>query len=114
MSWGLWGIDKTREGDLRSPTGSYSLGSPRKSYRDYAPPGGMFIPVGYPRTDQVAAGFTGGAIGIHGPARMAAWLGSFLTLINWTEGCIVVSSDAEMDEIIAWMGATKVRRILIR
>jgi murein L,D-transpeptidase YafK len=76
----------------------YPLGAPRASARYRT-----FIPVGYPTPQQRRQGLTGSAVGIHGPARQLRWLGSINTFLDWTAGCVVVGSDAEMDRIAAWV-----------
>src|SRR4051812_49740628 len=70
VSLGAGGVGKRREGDERTPLGAYALGAPRAS-KSY----GTFVPVGYPTTEQSRLGFTGGAIGIHGPPRAFARMG---------------------------------------
>ncbi len=95
---GRGGTGKQARGDLRTPLGSYPLGAPRASRRF-----GIFIPVGYPTPEQQRQGLTGTAIGIHGPARPLRWLGPLNTFYDWTAGCVVVGSDAEMDRIAGWV-----------
>lgn len=51
---GRGGIGKTREGDGRTPIGTYTLGVPRPSNRY-----GTFIPVGFPTEEQKKKGYTG-------------------------------------------------------
>ncbi|RYZ63668.1 MAG: hypothetical protein EOP05_23185, partial [Proteobacteria bacterium] len=62
IGWG--GVDKTKEGDFKTPTGTYALGKPRASDKF-----GIFIPVGYPTAEQKAQGLTGQDVGVHGPKR---------------------------------------------
>src|SRR5512146_550072 len=64
VALGRGGIGKRRRGDGRTPLGTYPLGVPRQSARY-----GMFIPIASPTSDQAANGFTGAAVGIHGPPR---------------------------------------------
>jgi murein L,D-transpeptidase YafK len=98
VSLGAGGVGKRREGDERTPLGAYPLGAPRAS-RSY----GTFVPVGYPTQEQARLGFTGGAIGIHGPPRAFARMGRLNTISDWTAGCIAVGSDAEVEAIAAWI-----------
>jgi L,D-peptidoglycan transpeptidase YkuD (ErfK/YbiS/YcfS/YnhG family) len=98
VALGAGGLGKQREGDGRTPLGDYPLGAPRAS-KSF----GTFIPVGYPTPAQTRAGMTGGAIGIHGPARGWAWAGAANTVTDWTAGCIAVGSDAEIAQISAWV-----------
>jgi murein L,D-transpeptidase YafK len=95
---GKGGTGKRGEGDNKSPIGSYELGSPRASSSF-----GMFIPIGYPTASQRRDGYTGSAIGIHGPSRTFAWAGWMNTAADWTEGCIAVASDEAINEIAAWV-----------
>jgi murein L,D-transpeptidase YafK len=98
VALGSGGLGKQREGDRRTPLGRYPLGAPRRSW-SY----GVFVPVGYPTAEQARAGFTGGAIGIHGPRRQFAGAGLLNTAGDWTAGCIAVGSDREIAEIAAWI-----------
>jgi hypothetical protein len=100
VALGVGGLGKQRQGDNRTPLGDYALGAPRAS-KGF----GTFIPVGYPTAAQARAGFTGSAIGIHGPARGWAWAGAANTISDWTAGCIAVGSDAEIGRIAAWVRA---------
>ena len=106
---GRGGPGKRQQGDLRTPLGDYPLGSPRASRRY-----GLFIPVGYPTPDQRRLGYTGTAVGIHGPARPARWLGGLNTLWDWTAGCVVVGSDAEIERIAGWVASRAPARVRIR
>jgi L,D-peptidoglycan transpeptidase YkuD (ErfK/YbiS/YcfS/YnhG family) len=83
------------------------LGSPIHSAQFH-----LFIPVGYPTEAQRRSGFTGSAIGVHGPA--GGYEGSFSTLVDWTAGCIAVGTDAEIERIVRWVRAERIRRIVVR
>ncbi|MEK7356483.1 MAG: L,D-transpeptidase family protein [Bdellovibrionota bacterium] len=109
VSLGSGGLDKKVQGDQKTPLGTYSLGVPRDSNRFFT-----FIPVGYPTGDQRARGFTGGDVGIHGPARNLTWLGRANTWIDWTDGCIAVAYESEISEIAAWIKEKKVGTIVVR
>lgn len=100
VALGAGGLGKRREGDERTPLGAYPLGPPRAS-KSY----GTFVPVGYPTAAQARLGFTGGAIGIHGPPRALAHAGGVSTAMDWTAGCIAVGSDDEAQAIAAWVRA---------
>jgi murein L,D-transpeptidase YafK len=106
VALGRGGLDKRVEGDAKVPLGEYPLGSPvpSKAYH-------LFIPVGYPTPGQSRQGFTGGAIGVHGPKR--AYGGPISTGIDWTLGCIAVGTDEEIARVADWLKATKARRIII-
>ncbi len=112
VALGVSGVDKRRAGDNRTPLGAYGLGSPRGSQQFH-----RFIPVGYPTVAQQRAGFTGSAIGIHGPPRGFEPATRLAALVetDWTAGCIAVGTDAEIDRIVAWVAARQVRTVrLIR
>jgi murein L,D-transpeptidase YafK len=93
------GVGKEKEGDRKTPLGTYPLGKPRPS-KGY----GTFIPIGFPTVAQKERGITGGAIGIHGPERRLRAFGSLAVALGWTYGCVAVGSDAEMMSISRWMG----------
>jgi murein L,D-transpeptidase YafK len=92
VSLGRGGVDKHRRGDARTPLGTYPLGNPRPS-RHF----GTFIPIGYPTPEQAALGFTGSAVGIHGPPRDWEDSDPPITAVDWTLGCIATGSDAEVE-----------------
>jgi len=103
VALGTGGTGKAKAGDDKTPLGVYSLGSPRASQRF-----GVFIPVSYPTKEQLAKGFTGGDIGIHGPDRHFAPLGTATAWVDWTAGCVAVGSDEAIQAIAAWVKAKKV------
>jgi murein L,D-transpeptidase YafK len=103
------GVDKGREGDRKTPRGSYELGAPRVSQKFH-----VFIPVAYPTSAQRAEGRTGGDIGIHGPSRKHAWLGRLRNWVDWTDGCIAVATDDAIDAVVTWVARAKPRRVVIR
>ncbi len=107
VALGRGGLDKTREGDGRTPIGTYSLGAPRASPRF-----GTFIPIGYPTCEQRARGFTGRDVGIHGPARGAMWLGALSTWIDWTAGCVATASDHDVAAVAAFVRERRPRVVL--
>ncbi len=109
VALGSGGVGKRRQGDAKVPLGDYSLGAPRGSASFH-----LFIPVGYPTATQRQAGFTGSAIGVHGPARGYESLGALSTSVDWTLGCIAVGSDPEIERIARWVRTKGVGRILIR
>ena len=99
VALGMRGVGKQREGDNRTPLGRYGLGPPRASQHFH-----IFVPVQYPTPAQARMGFTGGAIGIHGPPR--GW--SFAELASlvaqdWTAGCIAVATDDDIEAVAAWI-----------
>ena len=108
VALGTRGVGKQREGDWRTPLGSYGLGPPRAS-KDFH----VFVPVGYPTRAQARMGFTGGAIGIHGPPRGYGTLAELAMLVarDWTAGCIAVATDADIDAVAAWVRAREVKDV---
>jgi len=106
VALGTGGLDKRVEGDAKVPLGDYPLSSPiaSKSYH-------LFIPVGYPTPAQKKAGYTGFAIGVHGPPR--GFNHPTSTLVDWTLGCIAVGTDEEIDRVAAWVRSKRVRRVVI-
>ncbi len=98
VSIGRNGGGKKKRGDRKTPVGRYTLGTPRPSEKYH-----IFIPVGYPTREQKEKGYTGSAIGIHGPRQSFRWLGRLNTLFNWTQGCIAVAKNREIEEIARWV-----------
>jgi len=102
------GIGKEREGDKKLPLGTYPLGAAVTSARF-----GKFLPVGYPTPEQRSRGMTGSAVGVHGPAREAAWLGSLLNTFDTTDGCVGLAHDEEVAAIDQFVRTRGVRVIVI-
>jgi hypothetical protein len=103
---GRGGTGKRREGDGRTPVGAYQLGQPRASNRF-----GTFIPIEYPTEEQKKQGYTGGAVGIHGPPRWARWLGSLVSTFDLSQGCVGLARDAEIEQVANWVRARSVQTI---
>ncbi|HEX2660740.1 MAG TPA: L,D-transpeptidase family protein [Polyangia bacterium] len=110
VALGVGGVGKQRQGDNKTPLGEYGLGPPRASH-DYH----LFVPVGYPTVAQARQGFTGSAIGIHGPPRgFAGLLARAGTVVpNWTAGCIALPSDDEIEAVAAWLRRQTTRRVRV-
>jgi murein L,D-transpeptidase YafK len=108
VALGSRGVGKQRQGDNRTPLGRYGLGPPRASKSFH-----IFVPVGYPTPAQARLGFTGGAIGIHGPPRGYSTLAELAMLVaqDWTAGCIAVASDAEIETVAAWLRKQEVKDV---
>jgi hypothetical protein len=98
ISIGKSGAGKTLAGDKKTPLGVYTLESPRISNRF-----GIFIPIQYPTIEQKQSGYTGNDVGIHGPFRLFTWAGSMNTWIDWTKGCVAVSTNSEIETIANWV-----------
>ena len=102
---------KRREGDERTPEGSYTI--------DYRKPDSAFhraLHISYPRPSQVDAARArgeppGGLIMIHGLPNRLGFVGRFHLLSDWTIGCIAVTN-AEIDEL--WRVVPDGTRIEIR
>ncbi|MEK6478656.1 L,D-transpeptidase family protein [Catalinimonas sp. 4WD22] len=89
---------KRREGDMRTPEGTYYI-------YDKNPQSVFYLNLGisYPNAEDqtfaVAGGFAhGSAIKIHGLRNGNGWRGRFHRHRDWTAGCIAVTN-AEMDEL---------------
>lgn len=106
---GSGGTGKRASGDKKTPLGTYALGAPRPS-ASY----GTFVPIGYPTEAQRLEGLTGGAIGVHGPDRRVRTLGPLLNLLDTTDGCVGLATDAEMGRVRAWVDAHRPRTIELR
>jgi murein L,D-transpeptidase YafK len=108
VALGTRGVGKQHEGDNRTPLGRYGLGPPRTS-KDFH----IFVPVGYPTTAQARMGFTGGAIGIHGPPRGYSTLAQLAMLVSqdWTAGCIAVATDEDIEAVAAWVRKHEVKNV---
>jgi len=108
VALGTSGVGKQHEGDNRTPLGRYGLGSPRAS-KDFH----VFVPVGYPTREQARMGFTGGAIGIHGPPRGYGTLAQLAMLVSrdWTAGCIAVATNEDIDAVAAWVRTREVKDV---
>jgi murein L,D-transpeptidase YafK len=105
---GKVGLGKTREGDGKVPLGTYALAKPRASHEF-----GTFIAIAYPTKEQRALGYTGSAVGVHGPHFALKWLGRLVNALDTTEGCVGLATDEEMAEISAWMARTGAAKIVI-
>jgi murein L,D-transpeptidase YafK len=100
---GSAGTGKSREGDQRTPLGRYRLGTPRASSKFVT-----FIPIEYPTAQQRKQGYTGSGIGIHGLHRALLWLAAYGGKLDTTNGCVVISDDAELTRIASWVGQHRV------
>jgi L,D-peptidoglycan transpeptidase YkuD (ErfK/YbiS/YcfS/YnhG family) len=106
---GRGGTGKTQEGDGKTPVGTYALGEPRPSNRY-----GTFIPIGYPTEEQKKKGYTGSAVGVHGPMRWVKWLGRLVNTFDSSDGCVGVARDSEIETIASWVRTAPVRTIELR
>lgn len=108
VALGRGGVDKRVEGDERSPRGRYALSRARRSSRYH-----LFLPVGYPTSVQARQGFTGSAIGVHGPHAFWAWLGPATTGTDWTLGCIALGTRADVERVARWVSDNDAQEIVI-
>jgi murein L,D-transpeptidase YafK len=89
---------KIRQGDHRTPEGSYVLDSRNPNSQFY-----KAFHISYPDSKDIAAARKagvnpGGDIMLHGLPNHYAWVGKAHVLHDWTDGCIAVTNE-EMDEI---------------
>ncbi len=103
---GYNGAGKRRAGDNKTPVGLYGLASPRKSTQFK-----MFIPILYPTPKQLAAGYTGRDVGIHGPTQSSGWLWNHLP--GATRGCIAVGQNNYIEYVANWVKTNPGTKILI-
>lgn len=108
ISIGRGGTGKKRQGDHKTPVGHYSLSAPRASGKFH-----LFIPINYPTEEEKKAGFSGGDVGLHGPPRWIAWWGEITRGFDWTDGCIAVGTDVEIEQISEWIRKWKCSQIII-
>ncbi|MEE2755405.1 MAG: YiiX/YebB-like N1pC/P60 family cysteine hydrolase [Myxococcota bacterium] len=102
VAFGSKGLGKKKQGDRKTPVGTFKLGSPKKSRSGYK----TFIPIRVPRR-------IGTAVGIHGPARGFRWLGPLNVSRDWTAGCIAMATDSAIDEVASFVRQNAVRAIHI-
>lgn len=108
VALGFNGIGKKRAGDNKTPIGLYGLAHPRKSTQFK-----VFIPILYPTSRQLAAGYSGRDVGIHGPTQS-------LGLFNWlnnlpysTRGCIAVGKNNHIEYVANWIKDNPGTKVLI-
>lgn len=109
LALGWHGTGKRKEGDEKTPLGIYTLANPRRSNEGFH----KFVGIGYPTPLQRKNGYTGSAVGIHGPSRWARCLGFLNAAFDWTNGCLAVASDSQIDEVANFVTANQVKRIVI-
>lgn len=91
---------KTRQGDHKTPEGTYVLDSRNARSQFY-----KSIHVSYPSSHERAAARArgvspGGDVFVHGLPNGYRWVGPSHRMKDWTDGCIAVT-DEEIDEIWA-------------
>jgi len=108
VALGYNGVGKKRAGDNKTPVGLYGLAYPRKSNQFK-----VFIPILYPTSKQLASGYTGRDVGIHGPTQS---LGLFSWLDNLpysTRGCIAVGNNHHIEHVANWIKDNPGAKVLI-
>ena len=89
---------KERQGDNKTPEGTYVIDSRNKDSRYH-----LSLHISYPnekdkkRAKELGVS-PGGDVMIHGIKNGFSWVGDFHTEIDWTKGCIAVT-DKEIEEI---------------
>jgi murein L,D-transpeptidase YafK len=105
---GYKGVGKKQAGDNKTPIGLYGLAHPRKSNQFK-----VFIPILYPTSKQLAAGYTGRDVGIHGPTQHSSWFSWLNNLPNSTRGCIAVGKNTHIEYVANWVKANPEAKVLI-
>ncbi|MFT4058629.1 MAG: L,D-transpeptidase family protein [Legionella sp.] len=108
VALGYKGVGKKQEGDNKTPIGLYRLAHPRKSTQFK-----VFIPILYPTSKQLAAGYTGRDIGIHGPTQLSSWFSWLNNLPNSTRGCIAVGKNNHIEYVANWVKDNPGAKVLI-
>jgi len=67
----------------------------------------------YPTVAQRHRGFTGGAIGVHGPHPAFRWLGRATVWADWTLGCVAVGTNSDIEVVTSWVRRYRVSKIAI-
>lgn len=108
VALGYKGVGKKRAGDNKTPIGLYSLAHPRKSNQFK-----VFIPILYPTSKQLAAGYTGRDVGIHGPTQTHGVLNWLNNLPYSTRGCVAVGKNNYIEFVANWVKANPGAKVLI-
>ncbi len=108
VALGYKGVGKKRAGDNKTPTGLYGLAHPRNSNQFK-----VFIPILYPTTKQLAAGYSGRDVGIHGPTQSSSLFRWVNNLPSATRGCIAVGKNNHIEYVANWVKANPGTKVLI-
>ncbi len=108
VALGYKGVGKKQAGDNKTPVGLYRLAYPRKSSQFK-----VFIPILYPTSKQLAAGYTGRDVGIHGPTQSLSGFNWFNHLPYSTRGCIAVGKNNYIEYVANWVKANPGTKVLI-
>ena len=107
VALGYKGVGKKHAGDNKTPIGLYRLAHPRKSKQFK-----VFIPILYPTSKQLAVGYTGRDVGIHGPTQSSGF-NLFNNLPYSTRGCIAVGNNNHIEYVANWIAANPGAKVLI-
>jgi murein L,D-transpeptidase YafK len=105
---GYEGVGKKQAGDNKTPIGLYGLAYPRKSTQFK-----VFIPILYPTSKQLAAGYTGRDVGLHGPTQSPGLFNWLNHLPSSTRGCIAVGKNNYIEYVANWVKANPGTKVLI-
>ena len=108
VALGNSGVGKKQAGDNKTPIGLYGLAHPRNSNQFK-----VFIPILYPTTKQVAAGYTGRDVGIHGPTQSSSLFSWLNHLPYSTRGCIAVGKNNHIEYVANWVKSNPGTKVLI-
>jgi hypothetical protein len=59
-------------------------------------------------------GYTGSAVGVHGPPRWSKCLGSPVNTFDLSDGCVGVARDEDIETIANWVRRASARIIELR
>ncbi|HEI6742703.1 TPA: L,D-transpeptidase family protein [Legionella pneumophila] len=108
VALGYKGVGKKKAGDNKTPIGLYGLAHPRKSNQFK-----VFIPILYPTKKQLAAGYTGRDVGIHGPTQSPGVFSWLNNLPGSTRGCVAVGKNNYIEYVANWVKANPGAKVLI-
>ena len=108
VALGYKGVGKKHTGDNKTPIGLYRLAHPRKSTQFK-----VFIPILYPTSKQLAAGYTGRDVGIHGPTQSSSLFSWLNNLPYSTRGCIAVGKNNQIEYVANWIKDNPEAKVLI-
>jgi murein L,D-transpeptidase YafK len=108
VALGYNGVGKKKAGDNKTPIGLYGLAHPRKSSQFK-----VFIPILYPTPKQLAAGYTGRDVGIHGPTQSSTLFSWFSKLPYSTRGCIAIGRNNNIEYVANWVKTNPGTKVLI-
>lgn len=105
---GFKGAGKKQRGDNKTPIGLYRLAYPRKSSQFK-----VFIPILYPTPKQLAQGYTGQDVGLHGPTQGSGLFSWANNLPFATHGCVAVGKNNYIEYVANWVKTNPGTKVLI-